>query len=108
MIYITVPDLNDSLSLITLDNQTYLIGFTYNMLKDYWTFGLYDVAQNPLLTGVKIVPNYNILTPYKDPLLPPGEFAALSSLANIGRQDFNNGVAQFIYLEKDEIVSLGS
>ncbi len=107
MLYITVPDLNDSLSLITLDDKQYMIRFTYNMLYDYWVLGLYQDDESPILVGIKIVPNYNLLTPYKDPLLPPGELAVLSSGVKIGRDGFKDGIAQLIYLEKSDLVSLG-
>lgn len=108
MIYITVPDLNDSFSSIILDGKEYLLRFTYNMVFDYWTFGVYDVDETAIVAAVKIVPNYSLLSPYTDILKPPGEFAALSSLDNIGRKTFNNGEAEFIYFEFEDLVSLGS
>ena len=36
MIYIGVPDMNDSISNITIDGTEYKLRFTYNETFDYW------------------------------------------------------------------------
>ena len=44
MLYIEVPDKNDSISRITLSGKEYYIRFTYNPSYDYWSFGLYKTC----------------------------------------------------------------
>ena len=48
MIYIEVPDMNDSVSRITLSRKEYYIRFTYNPSYDYWSFGLYNMKMEPI------------------------------------------------------------
>ena len=61
MLYIAVPDMNDSISRLSIDGKEYGLRFTYNEKYDYWNFGLYDWNNNPIIAGVKIVPNFPLL-----------------------------------------------
>ena len=94
---IDVPDMNDSMSRIVLNNTPYQIRFTFNLTGNFWKFGLYDTMGDPIVQGVKIVPNYplNLFLGASD--LPDGIFAALSKLDRIGRNDFRDGKAKFIF-----------
>ena len=40
MLYIEVPDMNDSVSTLSVDGKEYGLRFTYNERYDYWSFGL--------------------------------------------------------------------
>ncbi len=97
-IIIEVPDMNDSVSRITLDGKQYQIRFTYNDTGGYWSFGLMDSLGNPLLTGVKIVPEFPLNLFYGTENLPVGVFAALTELARIGRKDFLDEKAKFVFI----------
>ncbi len=101
---IEVPDMNDSVSRLVLNGIAYLIRFTYNDTKEYWKFGLYTSQNEPILVGVKIVPNFPLNLFYGLSGLPKGIFGAMSKLERIGRQDFLNGNASFIFcpVEKTE------
>lgn len=94
---IEVPDMNDSISRIVLNGTPYNIRFTFNMEGDYWKFGIYDSQENPIVIGIKIVPNFvlNLFLCRDD--MPFGVFAALTKLERIGRKDFAEGKAQFIF-----------
>ena len=50
MLYITVPDMNDSVSSVTIAEKEYLIRFTYNGTGDFWSFGLSDTDENPIIS----------------------------------------------------------
>ena len=99
---IAVPDLNDSISRIVLNSTVYQIRFTYNDTGDYWKFGLYDSQANPIVIGIKIVPQFplNLFYGYTD--LPWGVFGVFSKLDRIGRNDFADGNAQFIFCPAEE------
>ncbi len=103
MLYITVPDMNDSMSSITIDGEEFVIRFTYNETGDYWSFGIYDVDEQPIVAMTKIVPNFpiNHFFTYSD--LPEGIFGALSDEERIGRYSFNEGKAKFVYIPKKEM-----
>ena len=94
---IEVPDMNDSVSRIVLCGKQYQIRFTYNDTFDYWTFGLYDSLGEPIRIGVKIVPQMPLNLFWGTDLMPFGVFGVLSDLERIGRNDFVNGKAQFIF-----------
>ena len=102
MTKINVPTYEDSIGGITLSNQRYEIRFTHNFECDFWTFGLYTATGNPIFEGIKIVPNY-ILNPIGNfPNSPPGVFVADSKQEKITKNDFQNGLAQFLYVPYNE------
>ena len=97
-IMIDVPDLDDSLSRIVLSGIVYLIRFTYNHTYDCWSFGLYDTQQVPVITGVKIVPQYPLNLFLAKDGMPQGIFGAYSEKEKIGRNDFKDTKAAFTFV----------
>lgn len=96
-IIIEVPDMNDSISRVVLDGKQYQIRFTWNDTGGFWTFGLMDSLGNPLLIGVKVVPQFPLNLFYGTQNLPVGVFAVLTELESIGRSDFVDGKAKFVF-----------
>ena len=96
--FITVPDLNDSFSRIVLDDKEVLLRFTYNVFGEFWTFGIYELDETPIVASIKIVPNTPLNLWYIDSRLPFGDFGAISDLERIGRNDFSNGNAKFVFI----------
>lgn len=94
---IEVPDMNDSVSRINIGGKPYKIRFTYNDTCGYWTFGLYDCLGNPIRTGIKIVPGVPLNLFCNTPDMPRAVFGVLTKLEKIGRSDFLNGGAEFVY-----------
>ena len=94
---IDVPDMNDSVSRVVLDNVPYQIRFTYNMTGDYWKFGLSDSQGNPIVQGVKIVPTFPLNLFVGSDEMPFGVFAVLTKLDRIGRNDFRDDKAKFVF-----------
>ena len=108
MLIITVPDLNDSVGRITLDEKEYYIRFTYNASYDYWSFGLYDTKLAPILPMVKIVPLIPLTHYYKYTDLPEGVFVMVKEDGkNAGRKDFVNEKAFFCFLSAEELEEQG-
>ncbi|MEG1716200.1 MAG: hypothetical protein RR275_05270 [Lachnospiraceae bacterium] len=103
MLYITVPDMNDSMSAVTIDNTEFNIRFTYNELGDYWSFGIYDTEEEPMIAMTKIVPDFPLTHFYTSTDLPDGTFGAISNELHIGRQTFNEGKAEFVYIPNSEV-----
>ena len=96
-IIIEVPDLNDSVSRVVLGDKQYLIRFTYNDTFDFWKFSIYDGQNNPIILGIKIVPGFPLNVFYGVSDLPDGFFGVISKLDRIGRNDFIEGNAKFIF-----------
>lgn len=103
MLYIEIPDMNDSLSTITIDDKEWLIRFTYNEIGDYWSFGIYSLEEEPILAMTKIVPNFPLIHFYNYTDLPDGVFGALSTEDRIGREAFNDGKAEFVFIPIEEL-----
>ncbi len=96
-IIIEVPDMNDSISRVVLNGTAYLIRFTYNGWGDYWKFSLLDAQSNPIVQGVKIVPNFPLNIFCGVAKLPFGVFGVMSKLGRVGRRDFTEGNSQFVF-----------
>lgn len=99
---IDVPNMNDSLSPITIDDTPYNIRFTYNDTKDYWTFGLYTDLEDPIIEGIKIVPWVVLNLFFGARKLTDGIFFCMSNQDRVGRNDFAEGKATFAFLPKEE------
>ena len=95
-IIIEVPDMNDSISRIVLNGKQYQIRFTWNDKGGYWTFGLLDALGNPIAVGMKIVPRFP-LNVFHSVSLPIGVFGVMTELDKVGRTDFREGRACFIF-----------
>ena len=100
ILYIDVPNLHDSFSRVVLSGTQYLIRFTYNDTMDSWSFGLFTLMKEPILEGVRIVPEFPLNLGLIDERLPKGMFWCYSSLDRVGRQDFVEGKARFSYNTK--------
>ena len=106
MLYIDVPDMNDSMSSITIDDVEYYLRFTYNEKFGFWKFGLYDEDEAPIVAMTKIVPNYPLFDQYTDSRLPDGIFGCLSDTDDVGREAFNDLTAEFVYIPNEELEEL--
>lgn len=96
-IIIEVPDMNDSVSRVVLNGTAYLIRFTWNDSGGYWKFGLYDSQNQPIVIGVKLVPRFPLNVFYGVTKLPNGVFGVMTKLDRVGRHDFANGNAKFVF-----------
>jgi len=96
-IIIEVPDMNDSISRIVLNGTAYMLRFSYNDTCDYWKFSLYTAQNDPIVLGIKIVPRFPLNVFYGVTSIPDGFFAVLTKKDRVGRNDFKDGSAQFIF-----------
>lgn len=98
---IEVPDMNDSVSSIVIDGKQYRLRFTWNDTGGYWMLGIYASLGEPIVIGQKIVPNFPLNLFWSGEDIPKGTFAAVDEtekLDSIGRNDFIDGKAQFVYI----------
>ena len=106
MLYITVPDENDSIGRIELNKKQYYIRFTWNTYGGYWSFGLYDANMNPLIPMTRMVENYMPLFYFTYTDFPDGEFGVVCD-ETIGRDSFNDGTATFVFFPREELEDYG-
>ena len=100
-IEIEVPDMNDSSSRVLLGDLYCRIRFTYIDSGDYWTFGVYDDMDEPIAIGIKIVPQMVLNMFFGANELPYGLFGVYTNLDRVGRDDFKNGNARFVFFPLD-------
>lgn len=103
MLYISVPDMNDSISYLSIDGKEYGLRFTYNERYDYWNFGLYGAGNAPIIPMTRIVPNFPLLFFYTSREIPDGIFGCVSDTETVGRYAFVNRKAEFIYIPNVEL-----
>ena len=103
MLFIEVPDMNDSVSTLSIDGKEYGLRFTYNEKFDFWSFGLYDEDNEPIIAMTRIVPNFPIFHFYTETDIPDGVFGCLSDTAEVGRYAFINKTAEFVYIPNIEL-----
>lgn len=94
---IEVPDMNDSVSTVVLNGKQYRLRFTYNDTCGFWTFGVLDSLGNPIRVGIKVVPQMPLNLFCGTDEMPLGVFGVLTELERVGRNDFTNGKAKFIF-----------
>lgn len=102
-ISINVPDKNDSVSRVTLAGSVYNIRFTWNQFGQYWTFGLYDSDMEPIMHSKKIVPYAPLTYFYSSDRFPDGIFGCFSNSDAIGRKDFIDDKAKFIFVPNEDL-----
>ncbi len=101
--YIQAPNHNDSFCRVVLDSKEYLMRFTYNATGDYWSWGLYETDETPIVAGIKIVPNFPLTYFCNRSTLPNGVFGCLSDKETVGRDDFINEHAVFIFIPIEDL-----
>lgn len=55
-----------------LDNVSYLIEAAYNTRRDRWTLGIYDSGGTPLLVGIPLCIDRDLIAPYRTLSIPQG------------------------------------
>lgn len=103
MVYFTPPDKNDCFTRIVLDGEEYLFRFSYNYEAGFWTMGIYQNETTPIVAGMKILPTFPVNWYFRQYIeMPKGILGVVTKLDKIGRDDFTNGNAQFVYITYDE------
>jgi len=95
---ISVPNINDSFSRVILDGVQYQIRFTWNDTAKRWNFGLYTIQREPIVEGVRLIPQFPLNLQIADDRFPNGIFAVYSNSDIVGRDYFINGKAVFAYI----------
>lgn len=68
----TSTELADYRQVTNLDGRDYVLRFLYNTREDRWYLYLYDQDESPIVGGIKIVAEIDLLQRVTDPRRPPG------------------------------------
>jgi hypothetical protein len=94
---------------VTLDGSTYTITFQWNSRGSFWSMTFADSNNTIILSGVKLVVNYELISSWPDRGLPPGELYILDPTGDDSDaqfDDFGNGRLEMIYVTEVERVSV--
>lgn len=62
---------------VALEGSTYIFEFRYNVRGLYWSFNILTAGNVPIVSGVRVVSDYSLLSPFTDDRLPPGRLYCL-------------------------------
>jgi len=93
---------------IILDNIPFRFTFNWNTRGEYWSMSIADRDLTPLISGLKVVIDFLLLSKFSGRNLPPGEIFAIdpsNQIIRIGRNDFQDKVS-LIYLTEEDTGAL--
>ena len=92
-------------SQVTLSGVIYLFYFRWNALNQYWVMNIFNVDNQPVLLGVKVVVNFDLTEQFVVVDKPSGEIICqniLDQWNDIGRFDMGE-TTELIYYEASEL-----
>jgi hypothetical protein len=78
---------------VTFDDRSYYLYFTWNSRGEFWSFSIGLTEGEPIVSDIKLILDFDLLSPFKNPELPQGKLFIIDTIGNqneIGRDDFNN------------------
>jgi len=86
---------------VNLDGQVYRLSFAWNYRANYWSMSFLDAGGAPLVQGIRLVLNLDLLRQYPGRGLPPGMLYAVDpsdTIAEPAFDDFSSGRVTLVYL----------
>lgn len=107
MIVFPVPEHNDSLVEVELENATFFLHFSWNSTGEFWTMAIENAYNNELVSGIVLLTNRLLLKPFSSPELPAGDFVVVcdDEQQAVTKSDFSSKKACLIYLEAESDLS---
>ncbi|NBI43467.1 hypothetical protein GVX76_08210 [[Haemophilus] felis] len=104
MITVPIPNLNDSLLEVELDDEIFFLHFSWNSTGEFWTMAIENAYNDEILTGVKLLPDRFLLQQFNEETLPLGDFIVVreDEQQAVGREDFFAKRAVLIYVGVDD------
>jgi hypothetical protein len=90
---------------ITLDGLIYRFRFDWNVRKEFWTLSMLNVNLDKIISGIKLVLDYNLFDQYPGRGLPPGQLFAVDTTDEQGKINRTNLLEEvkLVYFTEDEI-----
>lgn len=90
---------------VALDNVTFRLGFHWNDRAGAWFMSIADVNGTPLLSGRRVVVGFPLISRFRDPRLPAGDFNAVDTSGQkleAGPNDLGDRV-RLLYFSRSEL-----
>lgn len=109
---IRVPDTAYESQEVVLGSKTYTLLFKYNSQDKAWYISILDTSRNPLISGIKVMPNQNLTKPYEYlNVLKGGHiWCRRSKLTGepLGRDNFGVGLSyELLWISSEEAIQRG-
>ena len=94
--------------MVALDGTSYWLRFQWNTRAQYWAMDMAAQDKTPIVIGLKLVLDYELIGAYHAIGTPPGELWALDStgkLLRIGRDDLYDGQVRLVYIPEAEVAA---
>ena len=88
---------------IDLESVNYNFNFRYNTRLNRWFMNILDTEENVLLSGVKVLINFDLTYKYRYKDIPPGSFFCIDETGanqNPEREDLGN-THKLLYVEAE-------
>lgn len=91
---------------IILDDKSYRFRFSWNTRASFWSMEIFNSELETIVSGIKVVLNYELITRNPDRGLPPGEIFAIDPSDTLSEITLNNlgTEIKLIYVEESELV----
>lgn len=92
---------------INLDNNPYRFSFNWNTRGEYWSLSTLDRDLVQLLSGIKLVMDFELLRRFPGRNTPPGELYVIDpsgQLDRVSRDDFQDKVS-LVYMTEAEVAT---
>lgn len=93
---------------IQLSGVIFVLEFTWNALNEYWVMDIFNRDELPIIYGIKIVPNFPLLSSYTVVGKPLGEIICVNIVGGndqIGRFDMSQKF-ELVYFVENELQQL--
>lgn len=105
MIQIFPIDANDQIIEAQLDGGVFNLGLSWNEEGQLWTLSIRDLNLSYLVSGIAVVPNWPLLSQFRQPSFPVGEIAVYAPHGvRLNRNSFKDGIAYMAYFEVSDFV----
>ena len=87
-----------------LEDVTYIIRLDWNTRVEKWHISIFDADENPLLSGIPLNVDTDLIGPLRIAGLPPGLlmlFDTRGENAEAGRDDLFENISQLLYKESE-------
>lgn len=88
---------------VTLEGTVFSFIFSWNAHGAFWTLSIYDRDLNPIVLGIRLVLNYELLKIHPRAAMPKGELYVIDvkeGSMDISYEDLtSNGRCQVVYVE---------
>lgn len=95
---------------IDIDSNTYFFTFDWNSREEAWSMKIADANESTILSDIKIVSNYELISIYTDERLPKGNLFCIDLIGNgdrVTQLEFGDRY-KLLYLTPEEVEAVGT